>query len=147
MIYAEVVKFTTERKFEIIDITARVKRAVEAAGIKNGQVLIFSRHSTCSIIINENEKGLLYDLERFLRDITAHQDCRHDNLRRRGLDNDEQKNGKSHLMSALLGPSQVVPIIKGKLLLGKWQQILVVETSGPREREVVIQILGNRRKR
>ncbi|HEX7575490.1 MAG TPA: secondary thiamine-phosphate synthase enzyme YjbQ [Candidatus Methanoperedens sp.] len=118
---------------ELIDITDRVSGLVKESGITDGICVISTRHTTCSIIINENERGLRTDIIGMLEKlIPQDQNYAHDQI---------DNNAHSHLRAILLGMSEIIPIEDGHLVLGTWQSIFFVELDGPRKRSVNIKIL------
>jgi len=127
------IEIKTNRRVELIDITERVKKIVERSDVEDGIVVIYTRHTTTAVIINENERGLMEDvivtLERL---IPTQAGYLHDRI---------DDNADSHLRSILLGNSVVIPITNGKLDLGTWQRIIFVELDGPRNRRVVVKVV------
>jgi len=118
---------------ELIDITDHVRRLVKESGIIDGICVISTRHTTCSIIINENEAGLRTDILGMLEKLVPHdQNYAHDQI---------DNNAHSHLRAILLGMSEIIPIEDGHLVLGTWQSVFFVELDGPRNRSVNIKIL------
>ncbi len=119
------------------DVTDMVARAVTDAGCAAGIVTVFVAGSTAAVTTIEYEPGAVADLNRLFEDIAPRgADYRHH--LRWGDDN-----GSSHVRAALLGPSLTVPIVDGKLSLGTWQQIVLVEfDTRTRRRELVVQIVG-----
>ncbi|MBQ6345745.1 MAG: YjbQ family protein [Methanobrevibacter sp.] len=116
----------SNRNFEIIDITAMINNEID---IKSGIVNVFSKHSTSAIVVNENESGLLKDLELMLSDLVSDKySWQHDRI---------DNNAKSHLKSFLLSSSETIPILDGKLDLGTWQSVFFVELDGPRNNRTV----------
>lgn len=116
----------TSRNFEIIDITSKINDEID---IESGIVNIFSKHSTSAIVVNENERGLLNDLELMLSDLVSDKySWQHD-----WIDN----NAKSHLKSFLLSSSETLPISNGKLDLGTWQSVFFIELDGPRNNRTI----------
>lgn len=130
-------KFTisTQGHNDVIDITEKVKEVVVNANIKNGLCLIFCPGSTVGITALEAEPNLINDFKEFLEKLVpADKNYRHDETW-------GEKNGFSHLRSALIKPFFVVPIENGELILGNWQQIVLVDfDSRPRQREVIVEI-------
>ena len=126
------IKINTSKNFEIIDITSKVNELVD---IENGIVSIFSKHSTSAIVVNENEQGLLKDIEFTLSNlITDKYSYSHDRI---------DNNAKSHLKSFLLSSSECLPIKNGKLDLGTWQSVFFVELDGPRRsRTITLTMVG-----
>ncbi|HEY6586378.1 MAG TPA: secondary thiamine-phosphate synthase enzyme YjbQ [Candidatus Methanoperedens sp.] len=123
----------TTTQTELIDITDRVRAAVRESGVKDGICVISTRHSTGSIIINENERGLRNDILEMLENLIPENKSYAHNQ----IDN----NAHAHLRAVLLGMSEIVPVEDGHLVLGTWQSIFFVELDGPRKRSVNIKIL------
>ena len=131
-----IMEFRTTRHTELVDITDKVRAQVKESGIQDGICLISTRHTTASIIINENEQGLRKDLLDMLETlIPQNKSYVHDRI---------DSNAHSHLRAALLGTSETIPIEDGHLVLGTWQSIFFVELDGPRNRTVKIKIIGSR---
>ncbi len=125
-------KINTNKNFEIIDITSQINNLID---IEEGIISIFSRHSTSAIVVNENESGLLKDLEftldNLIQDKFSYQHDRIDN------------NARSHLKSFLLSSGESMPIKNGKLDLGTWQSVFFIELDGPRaSRTVTLTMVG-----
>ncbi len=135
----------TERAPQFVDITERVQELVEEMGVKQGIVTVFTRHTTAAIRINENEPLLLSDMEEFLKRL-APKDLyyRHNDfgIRTHNMTEDECPNAHAHCQHLILGASETIPVMEGKLALGRWQRIFLVELDRPREREVCVQIIG-----
>ena len=127
----------TEGYCDIIDITAKVQEQVQKEKIQRGLASLFVSGSTASLTTIEYEPGLIEDLKEFLEKfIPSNKKYHHDD---RWGDN----NGFSHLRASLLGPSLQVPIDNGQLLLGTWQQIVLVDFDNrPRRREILVQLMG-----
>jgi secondary thiamine-phosphate synthase enzyme len=132
-------KINSSSNFQIMDITSDVIAILNDINNENrineGIVNIFTKHSTSAIRINENEKGLLNDFEKALKDIVKEKD----NYKHDFIDN----NAASHIRAFLLGSSETVPIIDGRLALGTWQSIFFIELDGPRtNRTIDLTFLG-----
>lgn len=141
----QLIEVQTQPGINIHNLTPQVEALVAATGIENGQVLVFSRHTTTALAINEYEVRLLEDIQAFLQKL-APQSNRylHNDLHLRGnIPPDEPENAHSHLMAITLSSSEVIPIIEGKLALGTYQAILFFELDGPRQRTVLCQISGS----
>ena len=125
-------KIDTSKNFEIIDITSKINELID---VEEGIISIFSRHSTSAIVVNENESGLLRDLE-FTLDNLINDKYSYDHDR---IDN----NARSHLKSFLLSSSECLPIKNGRLDLGTWQSVFFIELDGPRHgRTISLTIIG-----
>ncbi len=137
----------TQEAIQFVDVTEDVAAIVRSCGLRDGVVTVFSRHTTASVRIQEDEPLLLEDLRAFLeRSAPAHLHYRHNDFRIRTvhMHDDESPNGHSHCMQMMLGTSETIPVEDGQLQLGTWQRIFVVELDGHRpRREVLVQILGN----
>ena len=125
-------KIDTSKNFEIIDITSKINELID---VEEGILSIFSRHSTSAIVVNENESGLLRDLEFTLNNlITDKYSYDHDRI---------DNNARSHLKSFLLSSSECLPIKNGRLDLGTWQSVFFIELDGPRHgRTISLTIIG-----
>ena len=122
---------------DIIDITSRVSKIVEESNVKDGICLVFVAHSTCAIATIEYEEGAIEDLKRAL-EIIAPMNENYEHCKKWG-----DCNGYAHVRAALMKPSLVVPIENGKLILGTWQQIVLIDFDNrPREREIIIKVIG-----
>jgi len=143
-IEAHLLKIKTTVDLELINITKRIREIIEPIKVHNGFLNIFSKHTTLAIVVNEDEELLKKDVINFFQKISrSDKEYLHDNLElRKNCPKDEPKNASGHLKCILLQPSQQIPIIEGKLQLGTYQEIFAVETSGPREREIIVQVIG-----
>jgi secondary thiamine-phosphate synthase enzyme len=129
----ERIEVKTRDSTELIDITVKVKEVVKSAGVDSGICVIFTRHTTSGIIINENESGLKQDIVAILNELVPKgTGYRHDRI---------DNNAHSHLRAVLLGTSVTIPIDRGELVLGTWQSIFFVECDGPRRREVCVTVV------
>jgi secondary thiamine-phosphate synthase enzyme len=137
MIHQDTIAIDTAGHGAMTDLTDRVQRVVEAAGVQTGVVHVFAVGSTAAIGVIEFEPGLQKDLPQTLdRLIPPSRNYGHEQAWHDG-------NGHSHLQATLLGPSLTVPITAGKLRLGTWQQIIHLECDiHARERTVVFTITG-----
>jgi secondary thiamine-phosphate synthase enzyme len=136
--------YRTGRAGQFVDITDDVAAAVGASGARRGLAHVYSMHTTAAIRINENEPLLLGDFERFLTRLAPAGDgaYEHDELDRRvGVPPDEPMNGHSHCRHLLLSSSETVPVVDGRLVLGTYQRIFLVELCQARERHVVVQVI------
>jgi secondary thiamine-phosphate synthase enzyme len=131
------IRVQTRGECDIVDLTDRVQEAVGSSGLKHGVVTVFVGGSTAAITTIEYEPGLLQDLQAALERVAPksaeykHEERWHDG------------NGHSHVRASILGPSLVVPFRDGKLCLGTWQQIVLVELDiRARSRTIVLQIIG-----
>ena len=138
-------KVTTKSAPEFIDITNWVSECVSESNISNGFAVVFSKHTTAAVKINENEPLLLYDIAAFLEKIFPRKhDYQHNNfeIRTVNMNDDESPNGHAHLQHLLLGTSETVPVINGEIQFGTYQSVFFIELDHPRPREVMVHVVG-----
>lgn len=135
-VYTDHFLMNTRGFTDIIDITQKVKSAVYKHNLKNGNVVVALPGSTAAITTIEYEPGLIKDLPDILNEIAPmdktyhHDDTWHDG------------NGYAHIRAALIGSSVTIPLIDGALLLGTWQQIVLIDFDNkPRARNIYVQII------
>ena len=133
VVISKSLKLNSSSKFQIIDITRDIVAILNEINNENkineGIVNIFTKHSTSAISVNENEKGLLNDFEKVLKDLVKEKD----NYKHDFIDN----NAASHIRAFLLGSSETIPIVDGRLDLGTWQSIFFIELDGPRANRTI----------
>ena len=141
----KLLEIETESGITICNVTPHIEKLLAQTSIHNGQVLIFSRHTTTALAINENEQRLLEDIKVYLRKLAPDSDrYLHNDLHLRDVPDNEPMNAHSHLMAMTLSTSEVIPIVDGKLALGTWQSVLFFDLDGPRKRTLFVQITGER---
>ena len=144
-VYRELLTTETSDATQFIDITDRVEDVVLASGVIDGQALVYSTHTTCSVIINENEPLLLKDMAHYLERQApkamyyGHNDF---TIRTVSVRPNECPNGHAHCQHLVLGTSETVPVINSELLLGEFQKIFLVELDEPKVREFLVQVTG-----
>jgi secondary thiamine-phosphate synthase enzyme len=139
------IRIATDHPTQFIDLTDRLDALVAQSGIRFGFVNVQSLHTTAAIVVNENEPLLLSDFADALeRSAPARSVYRHDDLAVRtvNLTADERVNGHAHCRALILGLSACINVIYGRLHLGAWQRVFLVELDGPRDREISVLILG-----
>jgi secondary thiamine-phosphate synthase enzyme len=142
------VSLRTAGGLTVTDITDDVQDAVAASGVTNGICCVYSPHTTCSVRVNEWERGFLEDFAVMLRRLVPMEHYyAHDDWDRRteniGEEDGEVGNGHSHCMSMLLGPAgESIPVRDGELRLGRWQRILFLELDRERDRRWLVQVVG-----
>jgi secondary thiamine-phosphate synthase enzyme len=142
MVSTHTIDIRTDGQGDARDMTDAVGRAVATAGLQSGTVTVFVTGSTAGITTIEFEPGAVGDLDRAFERIAPRR-AEYAHHLRWGDDN-----GSSHVRAAMLGPSLTVPVVGGRLALGTWQQIVLVEfDTGPRDRHVVVQMVGDGRER
>jgi secondary thiamine-phosphate synthase enzyme len=139
------IRVTTEQATEFIDLTARIVALANEAGIQAGLINIQTLHTTTAIVINEYEPLLLVDFGDLLARVAPKEvPYRHNdpNARTLPLPPGERPNAHSHCHALLLGSSASLNFADGRLQLGRWQRVFLVELDGPRTREVSVLVLG-----
>ncbi|MFA6184670.1 MAG: secondary thiamine-phosphate synthase enzyme YjbQ [Candidatus Shapirobacteria bacterium] len=144
------IEYVSQENFEFKDLTDDVKKFVKEVKIKNGNVLVYSTHTTLAICINEKEKGIVSDFKKLMgklipkNDYYQHNDLsvRTENLVCQSAASD-CLNGHSHCTHLLMRNSETVPIIDGKIMLGVWQRIFAIELDCCRPRKVLVQVMGD----
>lgn len=150
MIKNTTIEYTSKDGLEFRDLTDEVEEFVSVSKIKNGQVLVYSTHTTLAICVNEKEKGIVKDFKNVLNklipkdDYYCHNDLtiRTENLVCQSAASD-CLNGHSHCTHLLMRNSETIPIIDGKLMLGMWQKIFAIELDCCRKRKVIVQVIGD----
>ena len=130
---------------DFVDITERVAEIVRRSGVREGQVLVFSRHTTAAIRVQEAEPLLLEDMTACLERLAPRDfEYRHNDFRIRtvNMTPHESPNGHSHCRHLFLGASETVPVVDGRLAFGRWQRLFLIELDHPRTREIHVQVLG-----
>jgi secondary thiamine-phosphate synthase enzyme len=130
---------------QFIDITDDVADAVHRSGVADGVVVVFSRHTTAAVKINECEPELLKDMVRFLSEIApVDRDYWHNDfdVRTVNMEADEYPNAHSHCQHLILNASESVPVLEGRMHLGRWQRVFLVELDRAKARQVTVQIIG-----
>lgn len=137
------IKVETTAGVNIHNITPQVTEILTASKIKNGQIIVFVKHTTTAVAINEYEERLLEDIKNnFAKLAPADNKYLHNDLHLRNVPPDEPENAHSHLIALMLNNSETIPVVEGKLALGKYQSILFFELDGARKRDILIQITG-----
>jgi len=127
--------FNTKRHREYLNITPRVEAFVAQTGIQEGFLLVSAMHITASIYVNDDEEGLIRDIEELLQRLAPEgQDYHH---HRTG-----ETNGDAHLKRLLIGHQALLPITNGKLDLGPWEQVYYAEFDGQRRKRVLLKAIG-----
>lgn len=135
------VALATERPFQLVDVTEEVDTVVAGSGVGDGVVHVWCPHTSCGLAVTELEDGLHQDVERVLdRLAPVAGPWAHDDMGRRhqNIEPDERRNGWSHVRGLLAThPFVVAPVAAGRLALGQWQRLFLVELDGPRPRRTL----------
>ena len=133
--HTEYLTFRTKNHREYINITPQVKAALAKSGIAEGMILVSAMHITAGVYVNDAEDGLIRDIDEWLERLAPfREDYRH---HRTG-----ESNGDSHLKSLIVHHEVIVPVTKGKLDFGPWQQVYYAEFDGLRSKRVIIKVMG-----
>jgi len=128
------IRLRSQKKYQVFDLTEQVAKVVRDSGVAEGLCNVYVAHATAAIVINENDDpNLCDDLLDALDKLVPEGVWRHDRV---------DGNGAAHLKSAILGPGETIPVRDGKLLLGRWQAIMLVDLDGPRDRRIIVTVLG-----
>lgn len=134
-VFTEYLFFETKKKREYINITEKVEEIVKKGDIEDGMVLVSAMHITAGIYVNDAESGLIQDIDEWLQKLAPEgPDYRH---HRTG-----ETNGDAHLKNLLIGHQVILPITKGRLDLGPWQQVYYAEFDGRRRKRIVVKVMG-----
>jgi secondary thiamine-phosphate synthase enzyme len=131
----EIIQLSTHSREALVDITGQVADVVQRSGMREGLVSVYAQGATAAIMIQENwDESVQTDVVELLRKLIPRGVWRHDA---------QDGNGDSHLKAGLVGPSESIPLIDGRLGLSRWQNIFFCEWDGPRsDRRVVVTLLG-----
>jgi len=139
------IRITTTQATQFIDLTDRLERVVADADLRFGIVNVQTLHTTTAIIVNEHEPLLLADFRALFEAVAPDAGrYQHDDVHARTVNvtEAERPNGHAHCRALLLPPSVCLNVTGGRLLLGRWQRVFLVELDGPREREISVLIFG-----
>lgn len=132
----EYLTFHTKKHREYIHITPRIEAIVAKSGLKEGMVLVSAMHITAGVYVNDNESGLIADIDEWLEKLAP----TGPNYRHHQTGED---NGDSHLKALLIHHEVIVPITGGRLDLGPWQRVFYAEFDGQRDKRVVVKVMGD----
>jgi len=133
--HTEYLTFNTKKHREYVHITPQVEAAVARSGVREGMVLVSAMHITAGVYVNDNEPGLIRDIDEWLEGLAPfRKDYRHHQT--------GEDNGDSHLKAILVHHQVLLPITAGKLDLGTWQRVFYAEFDGQRAKRVIVKIMG-----
>jgi secondary thiamine-phosphate synthase enzyme len=133
--HTEYLTFHTKKHREYIHLTPQVDAAVKKSGIAEGMVLVSAMHITAGVYLNDNESGLIEDIDQWLEKLAPfRKDYKHHET--------GEDNGDSHLKSLIIHHEVIVPITAGRLDLGPWQRIFYAEFDGQRDKRLIIKVMG-----
>lgn len=130
---ATTLTISTHKNKQVVDITGPIERYLAMTGIRQGLCNIFAAHTTAGLTTGEMIEGTDEDLTETLGRMIPKINFRHEH---------DPAHAPDHMISSILGPALTIPFREGKLKLGKWQSVLLVERNGPREREIVVTVIA-----
>ena len=131
----EYLTFNTRKHREYVHITPQAEAAVKKSGVRQGMVLVSAMHITAGVYVNDNEAGLIHDIDQWLEGLAPfREDYRHHQT--------GEDNGDSHLKAILVHHQVMLPITDGKLDLGTWQRVFYAEFDGQRSKRVIVKVMG-----
>jgi secondary thiamine-phosphate synthase enzyme len=134
-IHTEYLTFHTKTKRAYVHITPQVETILKKSGISDGMALVSAMHITAGVYVNDNESGLIQDIDQWLEGLAPfNPDYRHHQT--------GEDNGDSHLKALLIHHEVIVPVTNGKLDFGTWQRIFYAEFDGQRDKRVIVKIMG-----
>ncbi|MBZ5510107.1 MAG: secondary thiamine-phosphate synthase enzyme YjbQ [Acidobacteriia bacterium] len=134
--HTEYLTFNTRKHREYVHITPQVEAAVNKSGVREGLALVSAMHITAGVYVNDNEPGLINDIDQWLETLAPFRpDYRHHET--------GEDNGDSHLKAILVHHQVILPITAGRLDLGTWQRVFYAEFDGRRSKRVIVKILGD----
>lgn len=128
--------FNTKKRLEFVNITPQVEKALVESGIQEGLCLVSPMHITASVFINDAEKGLLRDYERWLEEHIPHDPDQYEH------NQTGETNGDAHIKRQVMGREVTIAVTNGRLDFGPWEQIFYGEFDGRRKKRVLIKIIG-----
>jgi secondary thiamine-phosphate synthase enzyme len=135
MVHTAYLWFSTKQRREFVRITDEVTRIVKESGVKEGMVLVSAMHITASVFVNDWEDGLLHDFDAWLEKLApTGEPYRHHQT--------GEDNADAHLKRTIMGHQILLPITKGALDLGPWEQVFYGEFDGRRRKRVVVKVMG-----
>ena len=134
-VHTDYLFFNTAKRQEFVRITDDVQRIVDASGVKEGMVLVSAMHITAGVYVNDWENGLIHDFQEWLEKLAPS-----------GLDYAHHQTGEdnadAHLKRTIMGQQVTLPVTKGALDLGPWEQVFYAEFDGQRRKRVVVKVMG-----
>lgn len=133
--HTEYLTFNTKDHRDYVHITPQVDAALKKSGIREGMILVSAMHITAGVYVNDNESGLIEDIDEWLEKLAPfREDYQHHQT--------GEDNGDSHLKAILVHHQVIIPVTNGKLDLGTWQRIFYAEFDGQRSKRVLIKVIG-----
>jgi secondary thiamine-phosphate synthase enzyme len=133
--HTEYLTIHTKKRHEYVHMTPQVEAIVKKSGIKEGMALVSAMHITAGVYVNDNESGLIHDIDQWLEELApARPEYEHHQT--------GEDNADAHLKSMIVHHQVIVPITNGRLDFGPWQRIFYAEFDGQRDKRVIIKVMG-----
>jgi secondary thiamine-phosphate synthase enzyme len=133
--HTEYLSFNTRHHREYVHITPQVEKIVQTSEVNNGLALVSAMHITAGVYVNDNEPGLIHDIDTWLEKLAPfNEEYLHHHT--------GENNGDSHLKAILVHHQVILPINQGRLVLGTWQRVFYAEFDGQRQKRVVVAVMG-----
>ena len=133
--HTEYLTFHTRKHREYVHITPQIEAIVQKSGVKEGMCLVSAMHITAGVYVNDNESGLIHDIDEWLEGLAPfRQDYQHHQT--------GEDNGDSHLKALLVHHQVILPITNGRLDFGTWQRVFYAEFDGQRNKRVIVKVMG-----
>ena len=133
--HSDYLTFNTKKHRAYVHITPQVEKIVQDSGIRNGMVLVSAMHITAGVYVNDNEEGLIEDIDQWLEKLAPfRQEYKHHQT--------GEDNGDSHLKAILVHHQVILPVADSKLVLGTWQRVFYAEFDGQRAKRVLVYVMG-----
>jgi secondary thiamine-phosphate synthase enzyme len=142
------IEVTAARRYDYVDLTDELRRAIKDSGVTNGATIAFCGHTTCALLVNEWEDGAMSDFRARVRSLVPDDDhyYAHDDLARRTqnmAEAHERANGHAHVAAMLLSAtSHAIPVASGEPVFGRWQRLILMELDEPKERQITLHVFG-----
>lgn len=134
-VYNGSISVKTRGRSDLVNITPELSKEIKKSNISDGIAVVFSKHTTCGILIQELESGLNDDILKTINKVIPQgAGYKHDRI---------DDNADSHIRTCIIGSSETIPIINGSLQLGTWQAVFLAEFDGPRTRTCLIEVIGD----
>jgi secondary thiamine-phosphate synthase enzyme len=133
--HTEYLTFNTKKHREYVHLTPQLEIILKKSGVREGMVLVSAMHITAGVYVNDNESGLIRDIDEWLEGLAPYRrDYRHHET--------GEDNGDSHLKALLVHHQVILPVTAGKLDLGPWQRVFYAEFDGQRNKRVIVKVMG-----
>jgi secondary thiamine-phosphate synthase enzyme len=134
-VHTEYLTFNTKKHREYVHITPQIESIMKKSGVREGMVLVSAMHITAGVYVNDDESGLIHDIDKWLEELAPFKkDYQHHQT--------GEDNGDSHLKAILVHHQVMLPITAGKLDLGTWQRVFYAEFDGQRSKRVIVKVMG-----